>query len=424
MVLKNNVYGGVMRVDRRDFIKYCVSSAAALSLPITVVGKLEQALAAESSALPTVVWLNGANCTGCTVSLANLFDESGPTDVADLLLNTINLAYHPTLMGAAGDLAVQQLAEAAQNDFILVVDGGIPTAFNGHTCLLWTENGTEVTAMEAVQRLAPSAQAVLSIGTCASFGGIPSGTPNPTDIVSVSQLTGIPSVNIPGCPTHPDWIVWTIAHLLTGEMPTLDYYNRPLQLYGRELHKDCPYREREETKTFGVRNACLEELGCKGENTRSDCPSRKWNNSTNWCIGAGNICIGCTESGFPDRFSPFYKLEYSYAPYEKADPEPNPQPDPEPEPQPDPSPDPTATRLSISEAAWTDDRAELKAKGFGDKGFIVTLYNDDTGQQIGAVSVSREGKWRFRSRGVTPAPHRLKAVSGGRVAYISVKVEY
>ena len=421
-----------MRVDRREFIKYCISSAAALSLPLTVVGKLEQSLAADT-ALPTVIWLNGANCTGCTVSLANLFSESGPQDIADLLLNTVNLAYHPTLMGAAGDLAVQQLTAATEGDYILAIDGGIPTAFNGHACLLWTEqDGTEVTAMEAVQRLAPGAQEVLSVGTCASYGGVPSSTPNPTGIVSVRELTGIPSINIPGCPTHPDWIVWTIAHLLAGETPALDYYYRPVQLYGRELHKDCPYREREEAKTFGIRNACLKELGCKGEKTKSDCPSRKWNNGTNWCIGAGNICIGCTESGFPDRFSPFYeKPEYSYRPYEKTetDPEPQPEPDPEPqpepdpEPQPEPDPEPSASRLSIKEAEWEDDRAELKAKGNGDRGFIVTVFDDTTGQQLGAVSVTRRGNWRFRQRGVNPAPRRLRAESGGRVAYISVNIE-
>ncbi len=244
--------------------------------------------------------------------------DSGPTDIVDLLLNSINLAYHPTLMGAAGDLAVQQLKETAQGDYILAIDGGIPTAFNGHTCLLWTDQGNEVTAMEAVEMLAPGASAVLSIGTCASYGGIPAGGPNPTGVVSVSELTGGPTVNIPGCPTHPDWIVWTIAHLLTGEMPDLDEKNRPRALYGQEIHKNCPLKERDEANTFGVRDRCLKKLGCKGPKTKSDCPSRKWNNGTNWCIAAGSICVGCTESGFPDQFSPFYKVEYGYEHYVKS----------------------------------------------------------------------------------------------------------
>ncbi len=210
-----------MRIGRRRFLKYCVGSAAALSLPMSVLGKLEEALAAGTE-LPKVIWINGANCTGCTVSLANLFSSTGPADIADLLLNTISLEYHTTLMGAAGDLAVQQLKQAAEGSYVLVVDGGIPTAFGGHSCLLWTDQGQEVTAMEAVQTLAPNAAAVLSVGTCASYGGIPAGGPNPTGIVSVSELIGSPTINIPGCPTHPDWVVWTIASLLAGEMPSLD----------------------------------------------------------------------------------------------------------------------------------------------------------------------------------------------------------
>ncbi|MDX2477954.1 MAG: hydrogenase small subunit [Gammaproteobacteria bacterium] len=307
-----------MRIHRRQFLKYCVGSATALSLPMTVITKLEYAFAAGEAVLPKVIWLNGANCTGCTISLANLFSETGPTDVADLLVNTLDLVFHPNLMGAAGDLAVQQLREtAAQGGYILAVEGGIPTAFGGHTCLLWTEQGRDVTAMEAVNSLAPAAAAILSIGTCASYGGMPAASPNPTGIVSVSELTGLDTINIPGCPAHPDWIVWTIAHLLAGEVPELDDHARPRALYGTELHKICPRREREEAKTFGTRNQCLEELGCRGEETNSDCPSRKWNGGTNWCIGAEAICIGCTEPRFPDRFSPFYKVEYSYTNYEK-----------------------------------------------------------------------------------------------------------
>lgn len=306
-----------MRIHRRQFLQYCIGSAAALALPVSVLGKLEQAMAAGGSTLPKVIWLNAANCTGCTVSLANLFSETGPTDIADLLFNTIDLVFHPNLMGAAGDLAVSQLLDTAQGNYILAVEGGIPTAFNGHTCLLWTHQGVDVTALEAVQMLGPNADAVLSIGTCAGHGGIPAGNPNPTGIVSVSEAAGVSTVNIPGCPTHPDWIVWTIAHLLTGVIPQLDSQGRPRELYGQSVHRNCPRREQDEVNSFGRKNGCLEELGCKGEDTGADCPSRQWNSGTNWCIGAGSICVGCTESGFPDRFSPFYDLRYSYNDFEK-----------------------------------------------------------------------------------------------------------
>jgi hydrogenase small subunit len=302
-----------MRIHRRQFLKYCVGSAAALGLPLTVIGKLESALAADGDGLPTVIWLNGANCTGCTVSLANRFSDGEVTDVADLLLNYIDLVFHPNLMGAAGDLAVEQLEAAASGSYILALDGGIPTAFGGHTCLLWTDSsGHEVTAEEAVKRLAPNAAAILSIGTCASFGGIPAGDPNPTGIVSVGELIGKQTINIPGCPTHPDWIVWTVANLLTGVIPELDDQGRPREIFREEVHKKCPRKGTGETKIFGQEGICLKGLGCKGPRTKADCHVRQWNNGTNWCIGANAVCLGCTERGFPDKFSPFYKIEYEY----------------------------------------------------------------------------------------------------------------
>lgn len=292
-------------ISRRAFIKYCIGSAAALGLDATVVGRLQQALAADANPLPAVIWLNGANCTGCTVSLANLVSQESPTDIVDLLVNYIDLAFHPNLMGAAGHLAVQQLNETAGDDFILVMDGGVPTAFDGHTCVLWSENGREVTALEAVGALAPKAAAVLCVGTCACFGGIPAAGPNPTGVKPVPEIAGVATINIPGCPTHPDWIVWTVAQLLAGVVPELDEYSRPRFLFERKIHDRCPRKGMKEVVSFG-QEGCLKEMGCKGPRTKADCYSRKWNNGTDWCIGANAICIGCTEDGFPDKFTPFY----------------------------------------------------------------------------------------------------------------------
>jgi hydrogenase small subunit len=312
--------GTMKDVSRRDFMKYCIGSAAVLGLNLTVLGKLEKALAAGSG--PPIVWLNGANCTGCTVSLANLYSNSnGTTNVADLLLNTIDLAFHPNLMGATGDLAVAELRSASTREggFVLAVDGGIPTAFGGHTCMLWTEDGREITAVEAVQELAPKAAAVLAIGTCASFGGVPSGDPNPTGIRSISQIAGVSTINIPGCPTHPDWVVGTIAQLLAGESPDLDDDGRPKAFFKKKIHDRCPRKEEDKAKTFGIEGRCLKEVGCKGPKTKADCYSRYWNNGTNWCIGANAICIGCTENGFPDKFSPFYDGEGRDGEYEEED---------------------------------------------------------------------------------------------------------
>jgi hydrogenase small subunit len=396
-----------MRIHRRQFLKYCMGSAAALGLPLTVIGKLENAFADDTVELPKVIWLNGANCTGCTVSLANRFSDGDVKDVADLLLNYIDLVFHPNLMGAAGDLAVQQLETAARGDYILAVDGGIPTAFGGHTCLLWTdETGHEVTAMEAVKKLAPNAAAILSIGTCASHGGMPAGNPNPTGIVSVSELIGKPTINLPGCPIHPDWIVWTVANLLAGVIPPLDGAGRPSELYhgaAESIHKVCPRKGKPKAVTFGQDNTCLKELGCRGPETRADCPSRKWNNGTNWCIGANAICLGCTESGFPDKYSPFYKIEYAYQPYDK----------PVEDPPVDENPNGETQVLSITKAEWRVDNSELRVEGKGKAAASVKVSDADSGVIVGAVSVASDGKWSLRQKNPVPIPGRVKVDSSG-----------
>jgi hydrogenase small subunit len=273
---------------------------------------MEKALASTSG--PPIIWIKGASCSGCTVSLANRVSSAAPVDLADLLVHTIDLVYHPTLMAAAGDLAVQTLRKAEAGTFILAVEGGIPTQYGGRTCTLWTQNGVDVTALSAVQELAPKARYVLSIGTCASYGGVAGAAPNPTSIVSVSTASGRSTLNVPGCPPHPDWIVWTIAQLLAGTAPALDSYRRPTALYGATVHSKCSRRYSAWAKSLGQTGLCNGNLGCKGRRTYADCSTRQWNNGTNWCVGtvsaggngADSLCLGCTESGFPDKFAPIF----------------------------------------------------------------------------------------------------------------------
>jgi hydrogenase small subunit len=297
-------------IDRRRFLHYALGSAAALGLEGTVLGRLRAAHAAGGSGLPTVLWLAGGACTGCTISLANRISSSSPRDVGDLLLNTIDLRFHPNLMGAAGQLAVDELIDASsQSGYVLAIEGSIPTAFGGHACVVWSDRGRDVTMMEAVQLLAPGAAAVLAIGTCASFGGVSSAYPNPCGGKSVRSFTGRPAINLPGCPTHPDWIVWTIAQLLAGVSPALDSNGRPTALYARSVHDRCPRKGSGEAATFAVEGRCLKSVGCKGPQTRADCPTRLWNGGSNWCIGANAECIGCTEPKFPDGFGSIYKSD-------------------------------------------------------------------------------------------------------------------
>ncbi len=295
-----------MTISRRAFLKYCIGASATLGLDALTVGRLSRALAGTLD-MPTVIWLEGSGCSGCTISLTNLIgtaEDRGPQDVTDLLFNYINLAFGKTIMAAAGDLAVASLRNAQnKGDFILVVEGGVPTAFGGMACTVFTENGYDITMEEAVQELAGMANAVVCIGACACSGGIPAAGPNPGAVKTVREITGIPTLNIPGCPPHPDWIAGTLASVLCGTIPAADAQGRPYSFFGRSVHDTCPKRPLYDKNTFasnfGQNGQCLRNLGCHGPETGADCALRGWNNGFNYCMQSNANCIGCTENDFP-----------------------------------------------------------------------------------------------------------------------------
>lgn len=282
-----------MTLNRRDFLRASSAIAAALSIR----GKPLWATTEDTSGLPSVIWLQAQGCSGCSVSLMNSLD------VETLLTQMINLEFHPTLMAAAGTLAAEHaLSVSVEGGYVLVVEGAIPTGAYEQCCYALPD----LTALEAVRLFATQAICTVAVGSCAAFGGVVAGYPNLTAAISVSDCLGDDTViNVPGCPAHPDWMVGTIAHLLNGEIPELDAHGRPREYFGGLVHEACPNRGRGER--------CLKPLGCNGQKTRADCPIRQWNagitgEGTNWCIGAGSPCHGCTEPDFPDGKSPFYKI--------------------------------------------------------------------------------------------------------------------
>ena len=297
-----------MELTRREFLKLC-SATAALGITDALSPKWVQALEVAAATKPSVIWLQGQNCTGCSVSVLN---TNHPT-IAEVLLKIISLEYHPNVMASAGDLAFNYMdiiAEKAKGKFFLVMEGAIPTKDNGIYCTIGAKDGKEMTILEVVKEIGPKAAAIVAIGDCAAFGGIPSGKPNPTDAQPVSKiLPGATIINIAGCPPHPDWFLGTVVHVLLFGIPELDDKARPKLFYGDTVHQNCPnysyFQEGKLAAKFGEKG-CLIQLGCKGPMSNSDCPLRKWNSGVSWCIGVGAPCIGCCNAGFPDEMSPFY----------------------------------------------------------------------------------------------------------------------
>ncbi|MFW6139225.1 MAG: hydrogenase small subunit, partial [Spirochaetota bacterium] len=206
-------------------------------------------------------------------------------------------------------------------EYLLLVEGSVPTGENGFYCTLGSRNGEEVTMKDLTADLAGSSTAVIAVGSCASYGGIPAGQPNPTEARSVSEFLrqqGInkPVINVPGCPPHPEWMTGTIASILLNGLPSpdeLDDKLRPQAFYGKLIHDNCPRRGFFDAGQFArstSEEGCLYEIGCKGPLTYADCPLRLWNNGVSWCVGAGAQCIGCVEPDFVDRMAPmFTKLD-------------------------------------------------------------------------------------------------------------------
>jgi [NiFe] hydrogenase small subunit len=289
-------------VSRREFMKFCSAVAAAIGLGPSFGSKVAAALTA--AARPPVLWLHFSECTACTESLL----RSVSPYVDDLILGTISLDYHETLMAGAGSTVHDILTSSATKyagQFFCVVEGAIPTAQNG---IFGTVNGR--TMLSIAQEICPKAKAIIAIGNCASFGGLPAAKPNPTGAKGVKALfpntAGFPPiVNVSGCPPNPVSFVGVIAnYLLKGTLPELDPYLRPLFAYKATNHSQCPLKNTDR---------CLMGVGCKGPVCNNTCPTVKFNNE-NFPMNAGHVCIGCSEPLFWDNYTPFWGLQWDSVP--------------------------------------------------------------------------------------------------------------
>jgi len=292
-----------MALPRRKFLQLVGGSAAAVGLSNLWLPKVVQAIL-EKPGNPAVIWLQAQSCTGCSESL---LDTTYP-DIAKVLTEIISLQFHPTVMASAGDPAIKILDDILQNQkgkFILVVEGSIPTEASGAFCTVGEKDKKPISILDWTMKFGNASKAILNVGTCSAFGGIPAGKPNPTGAKAVKDiLPNATMINIPGCPPHPDWMVGTIAHVLLYGLPELDDQLRPVIFYGGFIHENCERRAYFEEGKFAQDysdEGCLFELGCKGPISHCDVSIRGWNNGVNWCCRSGGPCIGCTEPTYPDH---------------------------------------------------------------------------------------------------------------------------
>ncbi len=295
-------------VTRREFMEYCSSLCIVLGVGKSEAPKMAAAILADRR--PSVIWIQLQECTGCVESVIRTSEPS----IGTLVLDQISLDFSHTLMAAAGHAAESAAAAAMaaeKGKYLLVVTGSVPLADDG---MYLTIGGR--TAKVILEEAAEGAAAIIALGACAHWGSVQAARPNPTGAVGVSEIIkNRPVVNIAGCPPIADVVTATVAHFLTfGRLPALDGDGRPLFAYGARIHDQCPKRANFDAGQFvekfddeGARKGwCLYEVGCKGPATFSPCPIFQWNSHTDWPIGAGHPCIGCTERGFWDTMTPFY----------------------------------------------------------------------------------------------------------------------
>ncbi len=196
-----------------------------------------------------------------------------------------------------------------------MVEGSIPTAANG---IYWKTAGR--TAMELLAEVGGQAAAILALGSCSSWGGIPSSDPDPTGAVGVADLLPDHSIiNIPGCPPNPYTMLGVVLQYATdGTFPETDEQRRPKFAFDRDIHDQCPRRAHFDAGNFvkvygdaGHREGwCLYEMGCKGPDTHAGCSTRHFNEIPDvWPIGIGAPCIGCTEKAIAFKVPMFQVVQ-------------------------------------------------------------------------------------------------------------------
>lgn len=293
--------------SRRDILKLGSRLAVVMGLAPTVAPDLAEALENLASGRVKVIWLQAQSCSGCSISLIDS-EAPGP---AELFTRYISLLFHHTFSAASGLVCSEIIDKTTkQGGHILVVEGAIPEAMPD-ACLIG-----EKTANELVLASAKSASHVITLGACASFGGIPGAENNPTGSISVTEYlkknnVTTPTVVIPGCPSHPDWFVGTLVYLIKFGLPPMDELRRPLMFFEKTNHHSCPRFFDYERSNFAKKFSdpgCLFELGCLGVVTHADCTLRDRNGGINNCIKAGAPCVGCSSEFFAAKASlPFYR---------------------------------------------------------------------------------------------------------------------
>jgi hydrogenase small subunit len=220
---------------------------------------------------------------------------------------------HPALALESGDGYRAWLDRAARGElapFVLVLEGSVldeTRAGEGSFSRLGTEDGRAVTTAAWIDRLASRADAVVAIGSCATWGGIPAAAGSPTGAMGLEDYlgrdfrsgAGLPIINIPGCApsgeAFVESLISVLLHLARVAPLELDDERRPRWLYCEPAHPVPPRAAYVPAGTYVVKGRPA--VGCP-------VPSQGWMKRLGGCATVGGACIGCTARDFADRYLP------------------------------------------------------------------------------------------------------------------------
>ncbi len=289
-----------MRLSRREFLKFCGRLSVALVGSEVLKEDLAEAFVKIVQKKPPVIWLTGQACSGDSVSLVYCDSPS----LVPILTSLVELKFHPVLSVTQGEDCLRLIKELeAEGGYVLCFEGAIPTKMKG-ACVVGEEY-----LYEFLRDAVSGALAVIACGTCASYGGIPAANPV-TGAVSLPEylkMIGVnePVVRIPGCPMNGVRFAGTVAYFVAyGKLPPLDEDGRPRMYYQDVIHSNCQrfqwFNQDKYVTDFALhKRECLFRMGCRGPVTHADCPLRRWNRNTSWCVDANTPCVGCANPKWP-----------------------------------------------------------------------------------------------------------------------------
>jgi NiFe hydrogenase small subunit HydA len=242
---------------------------------------------------PKLLWLQSITCNGNTHSFLNHPDLFS-------ILSHFELVYHPVLESA---YRMEDLLNGAVPCDILILEGSFVEEG-------YLKGGIEVSSL--IKSYADKAKRIISVGTCATFGGIFK-QKDPENIsgfcFDIEEKTvryetyASRLISLPGCPIHPKWLSYVLLMIANQQEIPLDTLHRPVELYGYTVHTGCIRNEyfewKIDAKNFGLKEGCLfYEQGCQGPYTRGSCNKILWNDTSSK-TRVGTPCFGCTEPNYP-----------------------------------------------------------------------------------------------------------------------------